>query len=412
MEEIPFGNIASVHLVTRTAKDVFGEAAEDSEARAKIVHIDLRNPEHKGTRLDYHFMRWSQKTHNTDVALVDSLFPMPIKTVYKKIKKRWQQWQEGPGREEDDRQYRAAKLPPRPWYQKPVVVVPCVLGIVALCGLGCLLIALLKSKTPPVAAGPNPKQQQPLVDRPNLPAQQPVVEGPNPGQQQPGKAAVEKLNPQSIPGLLAYWPLDEAQGRLTHDKSGVLPASLKGGEWIQGAKGAAVQLNGTSDFVDLRSDARLNFAPGAAFTLAGWVATAADQGVICSFRKTKGFGVIGVLVIKGNLLGWVRDDTSGFGGVRLQGGPIKDGKWHHFALVRQADGTVELFLDAQFQGKDKGKSSGGPITTDLRALGSDRFVVANRQKGPAYLDGSIDEVCLYDRVLTPAEIGALAGKKE
>jgi hypothetical protein len=164
--------------------------------------------------------------------------------------------------------------------------------------------------------------------------------------------------------------------------------------------------------VDLGDDARLNFGRGAPFTLAGWVATEADRGQICAFRKASGFGVIGVQVVKGNLHGWVRDDNSGFGGVQLTGGPIKDGKWHHFALTRQPDGTVELFLDGRSQGKEVGKNSGGPITTDLRALASDRFVATSGKNNPAYFAGSIDEVCLYDRVLTPGEIGVLAGKQE
>ena len=80
--------------------------------------------------------------------------------------------------------------------------------------------------------------------------------------------------------------------------------------------------------------------------------------------------------------------------------------------LRQPDGAVELFLDAQSQGKDVGKNTGGPITTDLRALASDQFVAASGKNSPPYFAGSIDEVCLYDRVLTPEEIGVLAGKKE
>ena len=34
------------------------------------------------------------------------------------------------------------------------------------------------------------------------------------------------------------------------------------------------------------------------------------------------------------------------------------------------------------------------------------------KNGPAYFAGSVDEVCLSDRVLTPGEVGVLAGKKE
>ena len=102
------------------------------------------------------------------------------------------------------------------------------------------------------------------------------------------------------------------------------------------------------------------------------------------------------------------DDNSGFGGVQLSGGSIKDGQWHHFALTREPNGTVELFLDGRTQGRNVGKNSGGPITTDLRALASDRFVVASSKKATPYLAGRIDEVRLYDRVLAPEEVAILA----
>jgi Concanavalin A-like lectin/glucanases superfamily len=254
-----------------------------------------------------------------------------------------------------------------PWYKRPAVIVSSVLGVIALGGLGCVLTVALIYWVPRVAPIPNPNQQ-PIAEGPIRNPQQPPAEEANAKQPLQGQAAPEKLVPATLPGLIAYWPLNEGQGASTLDETRKQPAVCHGGEWIQGIQGAALRFNGTSDYVDLRNDARLNFGRGAPLTLAGWTATEADRGPICTFRKANGFGVIGVLVVKGNLHGWVRDDNSGFGGVQLDGGPIKDGKWHHFALTRQPDGTVELFLDARSQGKNVGKNTGGPITTDLRAL--------------------------------------------
>jgi hypothetical protein len=410
LEEVPFGNIAEVRLVTRWLTEVMGEGA-DPDAKARIMHINLRDPADRKTVVDYHFMRWSQQVHDTDLALSEDFMDVPIKTVYRKIKKRWQQWQEGPGRDTDREPIRAPKRRRAPWYKRPAVIIGGVLGVVALGGLVSVIAVVLIARTlggaliphpnqPPVAEGPVPEPQQHAPEVAN--AKQPL----------PGLAVPERLAPATLPGLIAYWPLNEGQGAGTLDEARKQPAVCHGGEWVQGVKGAALRFNGTGDYVDLRDDAGLNFGRGAPFTLAGWVATEADRGPICAFRKANGFGVIGVLVVKGNLHGWVRDDNSGFGGVQLNGGPIKDGQWHHFALTCQPDGTVELFLDARSQGKDVGKNTGGPITTDLRALASDRFVVASGKNATAYLAGSIDEVCLYDRVLTPGEVGVLAGKKE
>lgn len=100
---------------------------------------------------------------------------------------------------------------------------------------------------------------------------------------------------------------------------------------------------------------------------------------------------------------------------RLLGGDARVGRlleWHHVALVRQADGTVELYRDGALQAADKGASSGGPITTDLHTLGSDRFIVQAKQKRAGYLAGSIDECCVFGRPLGAADLAVLMGRKK
>jgi hypothetical protein len=232
-----------------------------------------------------------------------------------------------------------------------------------------------------------------------------------PGQQAP--AQPEPLVPQSLLGLIAYWPLDENQGGAAQDKVGNSFAVLQGGQWVPGVKGSALRLDGKNDFLDLGVDQRLNFGAGAPFTLAVWVNTHADEGVICSFRRRTGpFPVIDLVVKEGRVHGWVRDDNSGFGGARLTGAAVKDGQWHHVALVRREDGTVELFLDAASQGQARGEHSGGAITTDMRALGSERFVVQSRKGGgPTHFAGDVDELCVYGRALIAEEVAILSGAK-
>jgi hypothetical protein len=384
LEEIPFANIADVSLVTKRNE-------ENPEVTARVLGIDLRNLNDRKTILDRAFCRWSQKMHNYDLVLVEDFFDIPLKTVYRKIKRRWQTWQEThPGSAADaDAPPTARRRRRLAWYQKPLTYVVGGLGLAGLVGLVVLLILL--------GAG----------DAGNVPAPAP---GPVAGPPQGNNPAAEPFGPRSLPGLLAYWPLDEAQGKVANDASGNGSLGhIHGGEWLQGVKGSALRL-GKGDFVDLGSAHQLNFGPAAPFTIAGWVATRSN-GAICSFRRrTSIFPIVEISVRKGQLAGWVRDDTSGFGGAKVRGAAVNDGNWHHVALLRQGDGTIELFLDGTSQGRDKGKSSGGPITTDLRALGCDLFL-STRKKPPGYLAGSLDEFCVYNQALAPAEITALAGRK-
>ena len=261
---------------------------------------------------------------------------------------------------------------------------------------------------PPVDANPPPP-----VDR-NPPP--PDVHRPPPD---PPKQ-LEPFNPKSINGLIGYWPMDEGQGQAVQDTSGngVL-ALCHGGDWVDGVRGKALRFNGKDEYLDMGVGGKhLNFAAGAPFTVACWVNTTADTGVIFSFRHradmTKGavFPVISLRVMEGKVSGWVRDDNSGMGAAKPVGGSVKDGKWHHVALVRQPDGTVELYLDGTFQAKDKGPNSGGAITTQLHAVGSDRFVVDAKQDLPSYFAGSVDEFCVFNQALTADKIVILMGGKK
>ena len=57
----------------------------------------------------------------------------------------------------------------------------------------------------------------------------------------------------------------------------------------------------------------------------------------------------------------------------------------------------------------RAENSGGSITTNLRALGSERRWVLDNVKeyGSPWFQGGIDEVCIFNRALTAAEIKSL-----
>jgi hypothetical protein len=384
VEEIPFANIAAVRSLTR-------RNVENPEITAKVIGIDLNNLDDRKTILDRQFCLWSRTVHRHDVVLIADFFDAPLKVVYQKIKKRWQQWQTAhPAAAKEASSTRQPRQKVA-WYQDTgTYAVGCVvlLGLFVLGGLtvvgGLYLLRLGKGAALAVDNGPGPQQ-----------AVKPA----------------EHSGPKDLPGLAAHWPLNEAQGKLANDASGNgVPGHIQGGQWVQGVQGPALRLDGKGDFVDLGAEPRLNFPKGGTFTVGGWIATQSN-GVICSFRKRGTlFPIIELSVRQGNLFGWVRDDTSGKGGAKVTGGSVHDGQRHHVALVRQADGTIELFLDGVSQGRAKGENSGGPITTDLRALGCD-LLLKTRDQPPGYLGGDFDDFRVYNRALAQTEIAALAGRK-
>jgi Concanavalin A-like lectin/glucanases superfamily len=159
---------------------------------------------------------------------------------------------------------------------------------------------------------------------------------------------------------------------------------------------------------------RLNFTASHPFTFAGWFRCLNQAGCIVSLRKNNEEGAVIDIEIdrSGRIAALVREDHGERGmPAQITGGRANDGQWHHFALTRNAGNLIELFLDGTSQGRATGANAGGPITTDLRALGSERYWVLHHQSnyGVPYLAGAVDEFCVFDRELSKAEIEDLAG---
>ena len=176
VEEIPFANIASVRFLTR-------RNVENPEITAKVIGIDLRNPNAHGTTLDRQFFRWSQNIHHHDLVLIDDFFDIPLKTVFKKIKNRWQRWQETHPAKAADAEGPSPRRARQPtaWYLKWQTYVLGGVGAAVLGGLVLLVILLMPGKgddqgsVPGLVAGPAPGPG-PVADPPqgNPPASQGV----------------------------------------------------------------------------------------------------------------------------------------------------------------------------------------------------------------------------------------------
>jgi hypothetical protein len=252
--------------------------------------------------------------------------------------------------------------------------------------------------------------------------QLPGMPGPGPpaaqGQprERPPLPAVRAAPPSasSFPGLLAYWPLDRTDGRETPERTGQAGAAvLHGARGVPGIRGQALGFNGHDAYCDCGGSPRLNFAAGAPFTLAGWVQTNEREGTVVSLRNSRSAApALDVLLMGRRLIAEVRDDVSVRSEpVRLHGAvPINDGAWHHFAVTRDGGNRVGLYVDGWQEEEEAAAQAGGPITTDTRALGCERYWLRHGffDADAQFLEGDIDEVCVYGRALCPDEIQALA----
>jgi serine/threonine-protein kinase len=228
----------------------------------------------------------------------------------------------------------------------------------------------------------------------------------------PGTAAAAKATETPVAedplfkGALAYWKMDEGRGTRVADASGRNNhATLHQAGWVPGTRGKAVHFDTEDSYLAYGTSPDFNFGANAPFTFAGWVKTTAQGGAIVSQRHDRIDGAdIDVELVSGVLCAIVRTDSYIAANVRAR--PINDGRWHHFALARTGD-SVLLYLDGKLEDRASVSGVGGSITTNLRAVGSERlWALTHFQKQPQYR-GSVAEFCIFGRELSGDEVKEL-----
>jgi hypothetical protein len=203
-------------------------------------------------------------------------------------------------------------------------------------------------------------------------------------------------------GLVAHFAFDGD----TSDSTGAHPGTAVGSPiFVDGKLAQAISLNGTGDYVELTGyQGILGANP---ITVTAWVNTTnTETGAIIGWGPNVGGQRFGFRIDAGR----IRHEHHGG---NIQGDTVmNDGTWHHVAITVEANATVSypeaiLWLD----GLDDTRPTTDPdpydIVADLdvrigsRPAADDRFYM-----------GDIDEVRIYDRVLSPAEIAYLAGRTQ
>ena len=204
------------------------------------------------------------------------------------------------------------------------------------------------------------------------------------------------------PGLVAYWSFDaDARGfaGLGNDASPVGELDLG----ATGRSGKAVAFGAGGG----RLESAMPDVFAASYTATAWFRTPGGTGMQQILdREPEGDerSPLHLWLADGTIATNVRSlDGTGVGGeVNLD---LTDDCWHHVAVVREgADltaGSVRLYVDGEKQLDVQG-------TFGTTADGTDPFRIGFRlERDPRPFRGSIDEVQVYDRALTDAEIAGI-----
>ena len=217
---------------------------------------------------------------------------------------------------------------------------------------------------------------------------------------------VEPL-PADENGLVAHYPLDQTTGTTVEDASGNgNTAMLVGGAtWQDGA----LVLDGVDDHVDLPDNAMAGMD---AITVSLEVKIAADQatpyfiwglgntssGAGNGYLFTTGDGSYRTSITAGS---WTAEQTV------TSGSALPREVWQTLTYTLDATGTARLYLDGVLVDERtdvtlRPGDIGGGLTTA-------NYIGRSVYTADRYLDGAVRDFRLYDRALTPAEVGAIGG---
>jgi hypothetical protein len=229
-----------------------------------------------------------------------------------------------------------------------------------------------------------------------------VVATNNAGDSAPaGPISVTTPPGQPVPGLVGYWPFDEGAGTTTADASGNNDDGTVIGEttWVAGKIGsAALSFHGVGvadAHVQIPDAPQLRFTAAQDFTLAAWVDVYGLQnrwqGVVT--KSADAYPTYGL---------WISADNHWVSGSAFQNlvGPVATPGWHQVTIVQDAAANQRrLYVD------------GVLVDTAAQAEpanGPGDLWVGGAAAAAQFFNGAVDDVRIYNRTLSAAEIRQLA----
>jgi hypothetical protein len=213
--------------------------------------------------------------------------------------------------------------------------------------------------------------------------------------------------PVNASGLIGYWQLDDvvSSGRVLDQSGRHLDGAISGGvASVAGVVNQALSFDGRSGFVRFPDDSYTALTGN--LTLAVWVKT---------LNNSRSEGLISRYAAGGAETGYLlRTDAQGHPEVRIggfnaphaanlvdSGKAINDGQWHHVTAVITLGHGVDFYVD--------GALSSTQLLNITSHAGASALQFGLNPWNPygTYFTGSLDDVRIFNRVLSAAEIGTL-----
>ena len=210
-------------------------------------------------------------------------------------------------------------------------------------------------------------------------------------------------------GMVAHYKLDgDASDSSGNGNDGV----LRGPAFVSGKFDQAIGLDGVDDYVAIQN---MNYDSTGhpEVSVSAWIRTSSeDDQRIASFDRNEywrlAIGDTDNDVGGPGLVGWrvlTSDGQVDYVSTRR----VDDGQWHHVAGVFD-NGMMTIYIDGNAEPSTTGGSTFGTGTTryGLLGVGSEADVFDGDQNAGSYFRGALDDVRIYHRALSNAEVAYLA----
>jgi len=204
---------------------------------------------------------------------------------------------------------------------------------------------------------------------------------------------------------ISYWKLDEAGGTTAFDSAGFNHGTVYGAHWTSGQVSSALDFDGMNDYVDIPYDSSLDIDASDGITLSLWFRLnshpdSLNQGPMFGLYDSTGAGTKNYLAIMkstyGNVIAWDQWPTTPYGWIESIRPDLDT--WYHVTVVEDSSYRA-IYINGSLDVSDNTPESyeGNPPDTIRIGCRADDWA-------PYYFDGTIDEVAIYDRVLSADEI--------
>ena len=222
-----------------------------------------------------------------------------------------------------------------------------------------------------------------------------------------GFIALSGLAQADEPNLVSHWKFDEGSGTIAYDSAGGNHGALVNGPvWTTGQIGGALSFDGIDDYVDCGS-AFASVIGSSTKSIMAWVkprSTSEAARIVTLYRRSDSSSGFALRFANSPAIWSSLYMKSAYSYEWLDSEvPVERGRWTHIALVQ--DGSkVELYINGVLE-KSANNGAAPALSNPPNAVIGAYMWWGHYPSGS--LDGTIDDVRIYDRGLSAKEVWAV-----